>query len=82
MTKAIVKTLGDVQCGAVGRRVDVDNLVGTAEIADRLRVSHPETVHSWRRRYAEFPQPVARLRQALVWHWPDVERWARRTGRL
>jgi hypothetical protein len=66
----------------VGRKVDVDDLVGAAEIADRLRLSHAETVHSWRRRYPEFPQPVARLRQALVWAWSDVEKWAKATGRL
>jgi hypothetical protein len=66
----------------MGRRLDVDKLVGAAEIADRLGITHPETVHAWRRRYPDFPQPVAHLRQALIWHWPDVERWARRTGRL
>jgi hypothetical protein len=66
----------------VGRRLDVDNLVGAAEIAERLGLSHAESVHTWRRRYPDFPEPVAHLRQALIWHWPDVERWARRTGRL
>ncbi|MDQ1423674.1 MAG: prophage regulatory protein [Acidimicrobiaceae bacterium] len=60
----------------------MDNLVGTAEIAERLNLSHAETVHNWRHRYADFPEPVAKLRQALVWNWPDVEAWARRTGRI
>jgi hypothetical protein len=40
-----------------------------------------QTVHAWRRRYDDFPAPVARLRQALIWAWPDVERWAKTTGR-
>jgi predicted DNA-binding transcriptional regulator AlpA len=66
----------------VGRKVDVDQLIGAAEIAERLGVRRPNVVHDWRRRYPDFPQPVAKLRQALVWTWPDVERWARRTGRL
>jgi transposase-like protein len=66
----------------MGRKVDVDDLVGAAEIADRLDVAHRETIHVWRRRYPDFPQPVAELRQALIWSWPDVERWARSTGRL
>jgi hypothetical protein len=66
----------------VGRKVDVDDLVGAAEIADRLGVAYVETVHSWRRRHADFPEPVAKLRQALIWSWPDVEAWARATGRL
>lgn len=66
----------------MGRRVHVDNLVGAAEIAERLGVRRPQVVHDWRRRYPEFPQPVARLRQALIWNWPEIERWARASGRL
>jgi hypothetical protein len=66
----------------VGRRIDVQGLVGATEIAERIGVSHPETVHAWRRRYPDFPKPVAKLKQAMVWYWPDVQRWAKRTGRL
>lgn len=62
--------------------VDPAHLVGAWEIAERLGISHAETVHTWRRRHSDFPQPVAKLRRALVWNWPDVEAWARRTGRL
>jgi transposase-like protein len=65
-----------------GRKVDVGDLVGAAEIADRLGIAQPQTVHSWRRRYEDFPTPVAKLKQALVWAWPDIEEWARRTGRV
>lgn len=60
----------------------MSDLVGATEIADRLDVGSVQTVHSWRRRDASFPEPVARLSQALVWSWPDVEQWARDTGRL
>jgi hypothetical protein len=66
----------------MGRRLDVDQLVGTAEIAERLGLAHPETVHDWRRRHPEFPAPVARLRIGYIWYWPEVERWAVATGRL
>ena len=66
----------------MGRRLDVDKLVGTAEIASRLGIKNSETVHDWRRRYPEFPQPVVRLRVGLIWYWPDVERWAKATRRL
>jgi hypothetical protein len=51
-------------------------------IADRLGVAYVETIHTWRRRYPDFPQPVAHLRRALIWSWPDVEAWAKATGRL
>jgi hypothetical protein len=66
----------------VGRRVDADQLVGTFEIAERLGLADQHTVHSWRQRYDDFPKPVAELRQAFIWLWSDVEKWARRTGRL
>ena len=62
--------------------VDPDHLVGAAEIAQRLGLAHPETVHNWRRRHPEFPQPVATVGNVSVWSWPDVEAWARATGRL
>jgi hypothetical protein len=50
----------------------VEQLVGAAEIAERLGVSAPQVVHVWRERYDDFPAPVAQLKQALVWYWPDV----------
>jgi len=64
------------------RKVRVDDLVGAAEIADRLDLAQPQTVHSWRRRYEDFPEPIAQLQTALIWAWPDVEAWATRTGRV
>lgn len=66
----------------MGRKVDVNELVGTGEIAERLGLARPETVHNWRNRYADFPKPIARISHTHVWAWSDVERWARATGRL
>jgi hypothetical protein len=66
----------------VGRRVDVEQLVGVTEIAQRLGLKTAGTVHDWRRRYPEFPEPVAKLAMGVVFVWPDVEAWARRKGRL
>ncbi len=57
-------------------------VVGAWEITERRGHRHAETVHNWRRRHDDFPEPVAKLRRVLVWYWPDVEAWARRTGRL
>lgn len=65
---------------AVGRSVDVNQLVGAAEIAQRLGVRR-QVVHQWRHRHEDFPEPVAVLQQAMVWAWPDVEVWAKQTGR-
>ena len=66
----------------VGRKVDSVDLVGAHEIAQRLGVKRPQVVHEWRRRHADFPEPVATLKTALIWNWRDVERWANATGRL
>jgi predicted DNA-binding transcriptional regulator AlpA len=64
------------------RRLPASDLVGTQEIADRLGVSHRETVHAWIRRHADFPAPFGRVGNVSIWSWSDVEAWARRTGRL
>lgn len=66
----------------MGRRIDVDHLVGTAEIADLLEVGHIQTVTNWRRRYPDFPRPVIERRNISLWDWREVEAWARATGRL
>lgn len=66
----------------MGRRLDVDQLVGAAEIADRLGVSNSQVIHVWRYRHPDFPQPVTTLKTAMIWYWPDVRAWAQHTGRL
>ena len=60
----------------------MDELVGAAEIAERLGVGKSTVVHDWRRRHADFPAPVSELSMGLLWYWPDVEAWARTTKRL
>ena len=66
----------------MGRKIDVDHLVGAAEIAERLGGKRPHLIHDWRRRYPEFPEPVLVLRGTMVWVWGEVEEWAHHTGRL
>jgi hypothetical protein len=29
------------------------------------------------RRYSDFPAPVAQLRQAMIWDWREVDKWAK-----
>ncbi len=64
----------------VGRKVDVDDLVSLAEIAERLNLTSREAVRSWRQRFSDFPQPVAKLAGVHVYAWSDIERWAAATG--
>ena len=59
----------------------MDQLVGAAEIAGRLGVKYPSTVHGWHRRGIGFPDPVVVLSGGMVWAWPDVAAWAKATGR-
>lgn len=64
------------------RTLKASDLVGAAEIVERLGVASTHVVHVWRRRGIGFPEPVATLKKALIWSWADVEKWARATGRL
>jgi hypothetical protein len=64
------------------RVVRVGDLVGAAEIAVRLNLKHTQSVSVLKRRHASFPKPVMQLAKAFVWAWPDVEEWAKDTGRL
>ena len=71
-----------LRSSAVGRKVDTGDLVSAVEIASRLGVARPQVVYDWRRRHDDFPEPVARVGNVSVWAWPDIEAWAKRTGRL
>jgi hypothetical protein len=66
----------------VVRKVNVDDLVGAAEIAERLGYAHVESVHKLRSRHDDFPVPLKQLSQALVWDWNDVAAWAKSHNKL
>jgi hypothetical protein len=44
-------------------------------------VNKSTVVHDWRYRYPDFPEPIASLSGGFIWAWPDVEKWAKATGR-
>lgn len=60
--------------------MDLIDPVGLVEIAARLSVRR-ETADTWRHR-GVLPEPVCEVGGRPCWDWPDVERWARETGRL
>jgi predicted DNA-binding transcriptional regulator AlpA len=58
----------------------VHHLVGVAEIAEMLGVTR-QRVHQLMQ-LEGFPEPTAELSAGRIWLRTDVEKWARRTGRL
>ena len=52
----------------------------------RLGLKRVQELHYYRRSDPSFPEAVFRVAEARggahVWYWPDIERWARRKGRL
>lgn len=66
----------------MGKRVDMDDLVSAAEIADRLGMNKSTVVHDWRYRDIGFPEAVKMIGPVGIWDWREVEEWARETGRL
>ena len=66
----------------MGRQADPHIWWGPSEIAERLGLNALSVVRDWRWRHDDFPEPVAKLKMALIWYWPDVEGWAQATGRI
>jgi predicted DNA-binding transcriptional regulator AlpA len=56
------------------------DLVGVTEIAAMLGVSR-QRIDQLIRTHPDFPRPVAELVAGRIWLRPDIETWARRTGR-
>ncbi|HEV2121244.1 MAG TPA: hypothetical protein VGW38_00520 [Chloroflexota bacterium] len=56
------------------------DLVGMAEIAERLGVTHGQ-VRVWRHR-KQLPEPEWDLRNGPLWRWATIRKWAEETGRL
>jgi hypothetical protein len=65
----------------MAKKVDPADLVGAHEIAERMGLSFPNVVHTWRKRHHDFPQPIAELQAGLIWDWKDVDQWLNETKR-
>jgi predicted DNA-binding transcriptional regulator AlpA len=59
----------------------VEDLLGTAEIAELLNVSR-QYVDRLSRRDPTFPGPLGRTTAGRIWRRDDIEAWAKETGRL
>lgn len=50
----------------------VSDLVSAVDIARRLKLSHPQNVHTWRKRHSDFPAPIAELGGGTQAHEGEV----------
>lgn len=60
---------------------DLQQLVGLSEIAIQSAVGRAAVVN-WRRRYRDFPKPIAELHCGPIFWWPQVEAWLRANERF
>lgn len=65
----------------MGRRVDLDDLLDTGEVAELLGLASANVVNVYCGRYQDFPAPVLTRRGFRLWLRGDAEAWARDTGR-
>lgn len=63
-------------------KVDPENLIGAAEVAEILGLAQAASVATYKRRYSDFPKPVVQLTKSRISLWlrSDIERWD--AGRL
>ena len=61
----------------MGRRVDVDDLINSAEVADLVGLTHINSVSTYLRRYPDFPRPVVDKSdgQIRLWLREEVGTW-------
>ena len=59
-------------------QVNTDDLVGAAEVAELLGLSHASSVSTYVKRYPDFPPPVLELPRSRVRLWlrSEIEIWA------
>ncbi|MDQ3351204.1 MAG: hypothetical protein M3501_04495 [Actinomycetota bacterium] len=57
-------------------RVDLAELLDASEVAALLGLSHRNSVSVYRKRHADFPEPVVAKSRCLLWRRADVEAWS------
>jgi len=67
----------------MGRRVDLDDLIDSATVAEFVGLSSRRAVTTYRTRHDDFPQPVRTSEggRCLLWLRQDVEAWAQTAGK-
>lgn len=72
-----------LECRSMGANIDSDDLVGAAEVAALVRLSHPSSSTTYFYRYPDFPTPPVDLssRRVRLWRRQDIEKWHRKRTR-
>jgi predicted DNA-binding transcriptional regulator AlpA len=61
----------------VGVKVDLDDLIGAAQVQSILQLSRPSSVSTYLKRYADFPRPIVDLSDSRIRLWlrQDIVEW-------
>jgi hypothetical protein len=64
--------------------VKTEDLLDAQGVADLLGLSHRNSVSSYQTKYPDMPRPVVVLGKGRIRLWlrPQIESWARTTGRM
>ena len=74
------RTTGAAQYSrSMGRRIDVDDLIDAADVAELLGLSRPNSVYVYLDRYDDMPRPVVDRgpRRAKLWLRSEIAVWQR-----
>lgn len=61
--------------------VRIADLVGVAEIAERVHLSKQAVSGWYRNGLSHMPEPTLVLKMGALWEWPTIVRWLNETGR-
>jgi glutathione-regulated potassium-efflux system ancillary protein KefG len=63
----------------MGRRVDVDQLIDSQEVARIIGLAFHQGVSLYQARYPDMPRPLIDLgpKRSKLWLRQDIEKWAR-----
>jgi glutathione-regulated potassium-efflux system ancillary protein KefG len=57
--------------------VNTEDLIGAADVAEILGLSHHNSVSTYLRRYADFPRPIVDISRSRIrlWRRQEIEDW-------
>ena len=64
-------------------KVNTEDLIGAAEVAEILGLAHYNSVSTYLRRYDDFPQPLVDISNSRIRLWlrQDINAWRKTRGK-